>query len=317
MRAEHIKYFIALAENHSITKTSLEFYTTHQNVSKIIRQLEDEMGAQLFERTPKGMTLTPAGELFLPVARDTLQAFQQVRLDIAHIQRYREMQGLLKLWITPITASHSMRSLIEDFNVLYPKVRYQLNEGNPLDILQYISLHPNALGIVAILHNENYQYFYQPYIKQVNLYPLFKDEYFCFVSVHSPLAKLKHVSFKEFAKHPIAMMQSTDGTKEHPFVQVLIELGKTTPTLTTQSRQLYIHSIASGRFVGIANRQAHELLKTFSDDDMVLVPFEEDLTLDIAFVTNLQPKLDEVSTAFVDMVQERITNTLQEEATTF
>lgn len=43
MRAEHIKYFLALAENHSITKTAQEFYTTHQSVSKSIRQLEDEM----------------------------------------------------------------------------------------------------------------------------------------------------------------------------------------------------------------------------------------------------------------------------------
>lgn len=43
MRTEHLKYFVALAENHSITKTALEFYTTHQSVSKVIRQLEEEM----------------------------------------------------------------------------------------------------------------------------------------------------------------------------------------------------------------------------------------------------------------------------------
>lgn len=69
MRAEHLKYFVALAENHSITKTSLEFYTSHQSVSKVIRQLEEEMGTALFVRSQKGMTLTPEGEVLLPVAR--------------------------------------------------------------------------------------------------------------------------------------------------------------------------------------------------------------------------------------------------------
>lgn len=59
-----------MAENHSITKTSLEFYTTHQSVSKIIRQLEEEMEAQLFVRSSKGMTLTPEGEVLIPFEED-------------------------------------------------------------------------------------------------------------------------------------------------------------------------------------------------------------------------------------------------------
>lgn len=132
MRAEHLKYFLALAENHSITKTSLEFYTTHQSVSKIIRQPEEEMEAQLFVRSSKGMTLTPEGEVLLPVARETVKAFQQVRLELAHMTRQKDLEGELLLWGTPISNAVAMPSLLSDFSALYPKVRYQIKEANTL-----------------------------------------------------------------------------------------------------------------------------------------------------------------------------------------
>ena len=44
MRIEHLEYLICLARTHSITKASEELFTTHQNVSKMIRQLEQELG---------------------------------------------------------------------------------------------------------------------------------------------------------------------------------------------------------------------------------------------------------------------------------
>ncbi len=67
MRTEHLKYFLNLVETGSITQTSKELYTTHQNVSKIIRQLEEDLGTTLFIRTTKGIELTATGNcLYFP-----------------------------------------------------------------------------------------------------------------------------------------------------------------------------------------------------------------------------------------------------------
>lgn len=192
-----MKYFLALAENHSITKTSLKFYTTHQSVSKIIRQLEEEVEAQLFVRSSKGMTLTPEGEVLLPVARETVKAFQQVRLELAHMTRQKDLEGELLLWGTPISNAVAMPSLLSDFSALYPKVRYQIKEANTLDCMQYVSLHHNGLALVVIMHNEAYREVFTPYVDQVRLQPFMKDEYICVAGAQSPLAKRKTISIAE------------------------------------------------------------------------------------------------------------------------
>ena len=70
MRTEHLEYFLKLAQTNSITQAAKELYTTHQNVSKIIRQLEEDLGTTLFLRNQKGVALTPTGQLLLPVAQD-------------------------------------------------------------------------------------------------------------------------------------------------------------------------------------------------------------------------------------------------------
>lgn len=306
MRAEHIKYFIALAENHSITKTSLEFYTTHQSVSKIIRQLEEEMEAQLFVRSPKGMTLTPAGEIFLPVARETLRAFQQVRLDIAHIERQKNLEGDLLVWGTPIANAIAMPSLLEQFSALYPRVRYKVREANTLDCMQYVSLHRDSIALVVIMHNEHLRDVYTPYIEQIHLTPFAKDEYICIVSAQSPLAKRKQISVNEMLQQPIAMLQ-TEISETHPFTKLLQRLGKIEPALLTQSRPLYGQLIASGRYVGLGSRRMSDFSLLFNDNDVVFVPFEEDLTIDIMLATNAQPEYDPVSQAFTALVQEQAT----------
>ena len=57
MRTEHLEYFLKLAQTNSITQAAKELYTTHQNVSKIIRQLEEDLGTTLFLRNQKGVEI--------------------------------------------------------------------------------------------------------------------------------------------------------------------------------------------------------------------------------------------------------------------
>lgn len=304
MRAEHIKYFVALAENHSITKTSQDFFTTHQSVSKAIRQLEDEMEAQLFTRSAKGMMLTPEGELFLPVARDTIDKFHTLRLQFAHMARQRDMEGTLNFWGSPVANAVTTQALIKDFNTLYPKVRYNVSEANPSDIMHYVSLHHAALGVVAIMHNDDYRTVYKPYIDQVHLDLLMQDEYMCVVGPRSPLADCKKVPIAEFIKQPLVMLQTGQQKDDHPFTQLLRRMGNIEPSLTTPSYQLYSNSIIQGQYIGITSRRFSALSPMTAENEIIRIPFEEDMTLDIMLATNAQPQWDEISEAFVSLARE-------------
>lgn len=78
MIIDHLRYFIALSENSSITKTGHAMSTTPQNVSRIIKKLETEMNTLLFLRTNSGISLTKEGEEFLEFCKNTVYQFDEM-----------------------------------------------------------------------------------------------------------------------------------------------------------------------------------------------------------------------------------------------
>jgi DNA-binding transcriptional LysR family regulator len=74
MELRHLRYFIAIAEERSFTAAAERLWVAQPGLSTQIRRLEAELGVRLFERHPRGIDLTQAGELFLGRARVAVSA---------------------------------------------------------------------------------------------------------------------------------------------------------------------------------------------------------------------------------------------------
>src|SRR5713101_3474003 len=73
MELRHLRYFVAVAEAGSLTVAAeRKLRTSQPSLSRQIRDLEDEVGAQLLRRSARGIELTPAGRVFLDHARSVL-----------------------------------------------------------------------------------------------------------------------------------------------------------------------------------------------------------------------------------------------------
>jgi DNA-binding transcriptional LysR family regulator len=83
MELRHLRYFTAVAEEQNVTRAAARLHVSQPPLSRQIRDLEDELGVELFKRTAKSLELTEAGKIFLNEARAVLlrsdEAVQAVR----------------------------------------------------------------------------------------------------------------------------------------------------------------------------------------------------------------------------------------------
>ena len=83
MEMRHLRYFLAVAEALSFTKAALQLRVVQPALSRQLQNLEDEIGVDLLHRSPRGVTLTAEGKLFLEEVRELLrradEAVEKVR----------------------------------------------------------------------------------------------------------------------------------------------------------------------------------------------------------------------------------------------
>ena len=81
MNTESLTTFLILAEERSVTKTAQRMFVVQSTISSRIQELEKELGQPLFERKPRSMVLTPAGQRLIPIARKMAALEKELRTE--------------------------------------------------------------------------------------------------------------------------------------------------------------------------------------------------------------------------------------------
>ncbi|MBV9874865.1 MAG: LysR family transcriptional regulator [Verrucomicrobia bacterium] len=92
MELRQLRYFVAVARTLSFTKAAAEVHIAQPPLSRQVANLEAELGVALFERSPRGIKLTPAGALLVERANEILKRVEQTKREVAAFNEKRRSQ---------------------------------------------------------------------------------------------------------------------------------------------------------------------------------------------------------------------------------
>jgi DNA-binding transcriptional LysR family regulator len=138
METTDLQYFLAVARAKGMTRASEELRTVQSNISSRIRALENEVGVPLFLRHARGVTLTSAGEKFLPYAERVVQLMRE---GIDLIGDVEDPRGRLAIGAMETTAGWRLPGLLAAYTFDCPQVDLLLETGPTDDLVQGVLDH--------------------------------------------------------------------------------------------------------------------------------------------------------------------------------
>lgn len=125
MDLTQLEMFNAVAETGSITQAAAKVHRVPSNLTTRIRQLEADLGVELFIRENQRLRLSPAGHNFLRYSQQILALVDEARMVVAG----DEPQGLFSLGALESTAAVRIPAVLARFNQRYPKIQFSLSTG--------------------------------------------------------------------------------------------------------------------------------------------------------------------------------------------
>lgn len=202
MEMKQLEYFVMTADQGSLNRAAEQLYTSQPNVSKVIAGLEKELGAPLFERSNKGISLTPQGELLYGHAMTILKHSNVIRSMITR-------QVSHKFSVSGYQSSLLTKLMAEAYNNRGDKdLKYEYREGTVEGITNDVSERISEIGIVYLAESQLHCFKHIIEHKKLDFYPLAQRGICIYVGSSHPLYHRDSIGFSELKN--LKFVEGTD-----------------------------------------------------------------------------------------------------------
>ncbi len=195
MTLKQLKYLIGIVDSGlNITSAAERLYTSQPGISKQLKQLEAELGMQLFTRKGKSLSaITPAGREVIDRARKILREVENISSLASDLTG--EQEGRLSIATTHTQARYVLPDVIREFNERYPKVDLELHQGTSEQIAELVNTDQVDFAIATGS---------QKLFSNLTLLPIYHWDRITLVPNDHPLAREKNpVDLKMLSAYPL------------------------------------------------------------------------------------------------------------------
>ncbi len=197
MNILHMKYAVEVARLGSLNKAAEALMIAQPNISRSIKELEADLGITIFQRSAKGMVLTPDGEEFMDYARDILHRID--KLD----QSYRDGSHKKRKFSISVPRACYISAAMAEFskNIGDTPVEIYYKETNSKKTIKKLLENEYKLGIIR--YSDNYDKYYKDMLEEKGLsYELVAEfSYVLIMSKDNPLAAKETISYEDLSDY--------------------------------------------------------------------------------------------------------------------
>ena len=243
MELRHLRYFVVVAEEQNVTRAAERLHLSQPPLSRQIRDLEEELGVELFRRTAKSLALTDAGKVFLGEARAVLlrsdQAVDAVRAAA------KNCQGKLRVGYAPSLTARFLPEALRAFEADFPAVHVALHDLSSEECRQRLAARKLDLAL-TIEPSDSAR-------RGLLFEPITRHPVFCAVGPAHSLAGKKSVRLKELAGEPFVIYAEEEYPEYVEWLQKVCRAAGFRPRITGEydGATGLITAIESGRGIAI------------------------------------------------------------------
>lgn len=238
MELRHLRYFVAVAEELNFTKAAQRMCTVQPSLSQQIKDLEQEVGVQLLQRSNRKVELTEEGKAFLKEARLSLEHAEKAILDARQVAHLTKEQ--LNIGFVPVAEMKVFPYIMPNIRAQFPELKIHFHSLT--DAEQLKSLHKGEIDIAFTRYAED-----APDIESVQV---FTEPLALIMPKDCPEAMLRHISIKSFNQQEFIVSDEHSSPELFRIIQEFFKQAKLNVNVVQYSTNILLNVNLVGMGVG-------------------------------------------------------------------
>ena len=298
MRIQQLEYLERIVEAGSINEAAKRLFLTQPSLSNAVKELENEMGIQIFQRSSGGISLTAEGREFMTYSKQIL--------DQVNLMNERYKNGQQRKQSFSVSAQHyafvvhAFVELIKSVNA--SEYQFTLRETETQNIFNDLAKFKSELGILYT--NGFNQKIMQRLFKENNLVftPLFVAKPHIFVSRYNPLTSKSSVNLSDLEDYPYLSYEQGEVNSFYFSEEILSTLSHK-KTIKVSDRATIFNMMVGLNGYTISSGIISSKL---NDDKIVAIPLNVDDDITMGWLKHRQVELSPLAERYLTMLKEHI-----------
>ncbi len=300
MTLQQIHYAITIAENGSLNKAAEILYIAQPSLTSSMQELEKELGITIFNRSGRGITLTPDGAEFLMYAKQVYAQYEMLADKYSNKNNLRKKFGVSTQHYS--FAVKAFVELVKSFDT--SRYEFAIRETKTKDVISDVATIKSEIGILYLSDFNRAAINKLLRTAGLEFHHLINCSAYVYLWSGHPLAKRKSIRFEELADYPCLSFEQGD-TGSFYFAEEILSTNEYLRTIKANDRATMLNLMIGLNGYTLCSGIICEEL---NGDDFIAVPFEadsveENSVMEIGYIIKKNSLLSDIGRQYIEEIK--------------